>query len=151
MEYNDSLEDAKGYFRFAIEQIGKYGAPIDPLNYCIWYEYASGKNQPLNAAIDSHLGDPGTFKNGFVKQLYNDFVANEKEKMNDMVRDGLQKVFGEIIGSIQTTTQQYKTSNNNLQTINDSFSQDSTVSEMQRVFHELKNEISNLESTNVNF
>ena len=148
MEYNDSLEDAKGYFRFAIEQIGKYGAPIDPLNYCIWYEYASGKNQPLNAAIDSHLGDQGTFKNGFVKQLYNDFVANEKEKMNDMVRDGLQKVFGEIIGSIQTTTQQYKTSNNNLQTINDSFSQDSTVSEMQRVFHELKNEISNLESTN---
>jgi diguanylate cyclase len=148
MEYNDSIEDSRGYFRFAIEQIGKYGSPIDPLNYCVWYEYASGNNKPLNAAIDSHLGDPGAFKNGFVKQLYKDFVANEKEKINDMVRDGLQKVFGEIIGSIQTTTEKYTTSNDNLQTINDSFSQQSTVPEMQLVFHQLKNEIKNLESTN---
>jgi diguanylate cyclase len=151
MEYNDSIEDARGYFRFAIEQIGKHGSPVDPLNYCIWYEYASGKNKPLNEAIDSHLGNPGAFKNGFIKELYNEFIANEKEKMNDMVRDGLRNVFSEIIGSIQTTTKQYTTSNNNLQTINDSFSPESTVPEMQMVFHQLRNEIKSLESTNSAF
>lgn len=151
MEYNDSIEDAKGYFRFAIEQIGKHGTPIDPLNYCIWYEYASGKNKPLNAAIDSHLNDPGAFKNGFTKKLYNDFIAEEKEKINDMVRDGLQKVFGEIVGSIHTTTKQFTTSNDNLQIINDSFSERSGGSEILTVVRQLQDEIKNLETTNSTF
>ena len=115
MQSNDSIENSREYFRLAIEQIGKLGVPIDPLNYSIWYEYFAGGNKMLNAAIDAHIGDPGAFSNGFSKLLYEKFIVDKKEQLNDMVRDGLQKVFGEIIGSIQTTAMQYTASNNQFQ------------------------------------
>ncbi|MCP3876246.1 MAG: GGDEF domain-containing protein, partial [Desulfobacteraceae bacterium] len=55
MRYNESIEDSRQYLRHALELIGKYKLPTDPVNYSIWYEYASGKNGELNAAIDKHL------------------------------------------------------------------------------------------------
>ena len=148
MQYNESVEDSRQYFRLALEQIGKRGLPTDPLNYCIWYEYASGKNKALTAAIDSHIGEPEAFKNGLSQKLYQEFIVDKKEALNDMVRDGLQKVFGEIIGSIQTTTRQYAASENQLETINDSLSKSTTDVEMEAVVKQLKDEIKSLETTN---
>ena len=148
MQYNDSVEDSQKYFRLAIEQIGKHGLPIDPLNYCIWYEYFAGGNKVLNALIDANIEDQKVFCNGFSKQLYEKCIVDKKEQLNDMVREELQKVFDEIIGSIQTTTMKYTDSNNQLQTINDSLSHRATKTEVETVVSKLKDEIKNLESTN---
>ena len=55
MQYSDGIEDSRRYLRLTLELIGKHGLPTDPLNYCIWYEYVSGNNEELKAAIDNHL------------------------------------------------------------------------------------------------
>ena len=148
MQYNENVEESRKYLRLALEQIGKLGLPTDPLNYCIWYEYSSGKNKELTKVMDSHIDDPEAFKNGLSQKLYHEFIAGKKEELNDMVRDGLQKVFGENIGSIHTTTLHYADAGNHLETINESISKSSTDAEMKVVVNQLKHEIKTLESTN---
>ena len=73
MQYTDSIDNSRQYLRHALEMIGKHGLPTDPLNYCIWYEYASGKNRALNAAIDNHLQSNGAFSEEICRQLFNQF------------------------------------------------------------------------------
>jgi diguanylate cyclase len=119
MQYNDSIEDSRQYLRLSLELIGKHGLPTDPLNYCIWYEYASEKNEKLNAAIDDHVKNNGSFSGKISQQLYNQYIAGGSETVTALVREGLRKVFSEIVGAIQTTHQHFSASENHLESIND--------------------------------
>ena len=105
----------------------------------------------LNAVIDANIGNPEALSNGFSKQLYDKFIIDKKDKLNELVSDGLQKIFGEIIGSIQATTKQYAVSNTQLQAIENSMSQRATEAQMETIVSKLKDEIKNLESTNTIF
>ena len=151
MQYNDSIEDSRQYLRMTLELIGRHGLPTDPLNYCIWYEYASDKNGKLNAAIDDHLKNSGTFSEEIIRQLYNQYIADGSEKMTMLVRDGLKKVFSEITGAIKTTNQHFLASDNHLDSINESLVKRLSEADLEKIVIKIKNEINSLESTNGSF
>lgn len=151
MQYNDSIEDSRQYLRLTLELIGRHGLPTDPLNYCIWYEYASDKNGKLNAAIDDHLKNSGTFSEEINRQLYNQYIADGSEKMTTLVRDGLKKVFSEITGAIKTTNQHFLASDNHLDSINESLVKRLSEADLEKIVIKIKNEINSLESTNGSF
>jgi diguanylate cyclase len=151
MKYNDSIEDSRQYLRLTLELIGRHGLPTDPLNYCIWYEYASDKNGKLNAAIDDHLKNNGTFSEEINRQLYNQYIADGSEKMTTLVRDGLKKVFSEITGAIKTTNQHFSASENHLDSINESLVKRLSEADLEKIVIKIKNEINSLESTNGSF
>jgi diguanylate cyclase len=151
MQYNDSIEDSRQYLRLALELIGRHGLPTDPLNYCIWYEYASDKNLKLNAAIDDHQKNNGTFSEEINRQLYNQYIASGSETVTTLVREGLRKVFSEIVGAIKTTSQHYSASENHLESINESLVPSLSEMDLEKVVIKIKNEIKSLESTNGSF
>ena len=74
MQYGDSIEDSRQYLRLSLEQIGKHGLPTNPVNYCIWYEYASGKNEALNTAIDRHIKDNGDLSEAACRAFFTRFI-----------------------------------------------------------------------------
>jgi diguanylate cyclase len=151
MQYNDSIEDSRQYLRLTLELIGKHGLPTDPLNYCIWYEYASGKNVKLNAAIDNHLKSSGAFSEEINRQLYNQYIAGGSETVTTLVREGLKKVFSEIIGAIKTTHHHFSASENHLESINESIVPNLSEADLEKIVKQIKNEIKRLESTNGSF
>ena len=151
MQYDDSIDNSRQYLRLALEMIGKHGLPTDPLNYCIWYEYASGKNGALNAAIDHHLQSNGAFSEEICRQLFNQYIAGETEMVTAMVREELKKVFAEIIGAIQTTNQHFSQSENNLVAINESMVASLSESDLKRIVDQIKHEIKGLESSSGSF
>jgi len=151
MQYNDSIEDSRQYLRLTLELIGRHGLPTDPLNYCIWYEYASDKNGKLNAAIDDHLKNNGTFSEEINRQFYNQYIADGSEKMTTLVRDRLKKVFLEITGAIKTTNQHFVASDNHLDSINESLVKRLSEADLEKIVIKIKNEINSLESTNGSF
>ena len=151
MRYNDSIDDSRQYLRLTLELIGKHGLPTDPQNYCIWYEYASDKNKKLKAAIDDHLKNNGTFSEEINRQLYNQYIAGSSETLTTLIREGLEKVFSEIISAIKTTNQHFSASENHLESINDSIVPSLSEADLEKIVKQIKLEIKSLESTNGSF
>ncbi|MFO7713664.1 diguanylate cyclase [Desulfosarcina sp.] len=151
MHYDDSVDSSRQYLRLALEMIGKNGLPTDPLNYCIWYEYASGKNGKLNAAIDNHLQSNLSFSEEISRQLFNQYVAAESETVSALVSEELKKVFAEIIDAIKTTNQHFSKSETNLETINESIVPSLSESDLERIVGQIKREIKTLESSGGSF
>ncbi|MFO7716750.1 GGDEF domain-containing protein [Desulfosarcina sp.] len=147
MQYDDSIERSRQYLRLALELIGKHGLPTDPLNYCIWYEYASGKNAQLNTAIDKYLQDKAVFSEETSRQLFNQYIANGREAVTTLVREELKKVFAEIMGAIRITNQQFSQSENNLENINESLVPTLTEADVEMIVNQIKQEIKRLESS----
>ena len=151
MRYDDTIDDSKQYLRVALELMGKHGLPTDPVNYCVWYEYASGKNNELNAAIDQHLEDKAAFSGDLCQQLYNQYITSGNEKVTTLVREELKKIFAEIIGAIRTTRQDFSQSENNLETIGDAIVPNLTEADVEKIVSQIKSEIKHLESTSSSF
>ena len=151
MQYEDSVDDSRQYLRLALEQIGKYELPTDPLNYCIWYEYASGKNKDLKAAIDTSLGDKTSMKNGFSQKMYDEYISGRREKLNSLVRDELKKILNEVVSSVSTTNLQYSETGTHLEDINDTLVDGLPQNKVRQIVQTLKQEVQNLETTATSF
>ncbi|BBO74338.1 GGDEF domain-containing protein [Desulfosarcina widdelii] len=151
MLYSDSVEDSRLYFRLALEEIGKFGLPIDPLNYCIWYEYFSERNSDLNRFIDNYLKQNGTFSSEVSRKLFNQFILNGKEPLNELVQNELKKVFSNLFRSIETTHQTFAESGNNLDAMSQTLDAGITEPEINAVVEQIKKEIKKLESSSGNF
>lgn len=151
MQYGHNIEDSRQYLRLALELIGKHGLPTDPLNYCVWYEYASEKNEALNAAIDQHLQNKGDFSEAVCQQFFNQFIAGGNEAITTLVTQELKKVFADIIGTIKATHRHFSETENNLDTINESLVPGLSDADIDKVVSQIKYEISKLESSNTAF
>ena len=151
MRYNDTIDDSRQYLRLTLELIGKHGLSTDPLNYAIWYEYVSGKNEPLKAAIDKHLESSGSFSGEISRQLFDQHIAKGEETVSTLVREELKKIFAESIGAIRTTNQNFSTSENKLETIHESLVPSLSEADVDKVINQIKLEIKNLESSSMSF
>ena len=141
MYYKDTVDDSKNYLRLALELIGKHGLPMDPLNYCVWYEYVTLKNDCLNAAIENYLGKDATFTEDITRNLYNQCIANGEQKLTAQVRDQLKTIFAEIIAEIKSTDQHYSQSNQNLAIMNQSLAPSLSEADVQVIVGKIKQEI----------
>jgi len=151
MLYSDSIEDSRLYFRLALEEIGKFGLPIDPLNYCIWYEYFSERNSALKKSIDDHLKRDGTFTSDVSRQHFNQFILNGNESLNELVQSELKKVFSNLFHSIETTHQTFAESGNNLDAMSQALDASITEPKINAIVEQIKKEIKKLESSSGNF
>ena len=151
MQYSDGIEDSRRYLRLTLELIGKHGLPTDPLNYCIWYEYVTGNNEELKAAIDNHLEKEGTFSTETSQQFYNQYIATDQEKLTSLVREELNKVFSEIIGAVDTADQFFSQSANNMEVIDESIVPNLSQDQLKMIVKQIKNEITSLESSSSSF
>jgi diguanylate cyclase len=151
MRYDDTIDESRQYLRLTLELIGKYGLPTDPLNYCIWYEYVSGRNHALNAAIDKHLESGGTVSGDISRQLFNQHIAYGDETVTTLAQGELKKVFAEIIGAIKTTNQNFSASENNLGFIHESLAPSLSKADVDKVVSQIKHEIKMLESSSISF
>ena len=87
MGHDNRIDESRSYLRLALEHIGKHGLPTDRICYSVWYEYASGRNRELNAAIDKHLESGGSISEKVIRQLFDQFVADNKETLSKLVRN----------------------------------------------------------------
>ena len=151
MHYDDNIDDSRQYLRLALELIGKFSLPTNPLNYCIWYEYVSEHNPELNASIDAYLEDNAAFSEEFGRRLYDRHIACGQEKVTSLVREELKKLFVEIIGAIQTTNQHFSASGNNIEIINNSLIPGLSEADLDHIVEKIRAEIKTLEASSSSF
>jgi diguanylate cyclase len=95
--------------RNALDRMMRDGIAPTPRNYAIYYEYASGKNPALNAALDSIIAQ-GKISQQLCDELFYKFIVPETEGENlkevDKAIEGeLKKVLGLIEASAKETGQ----------------------------------------------
>lgn len=76
MRYRHSLAQSAEFLRLAIKHMGQQDAALHPLSYAIWYEYVSGMNLGLQAAIDTRLRNGGKLSDEGTCALYQEHVAD---------------------------------------------------------------------------
>ena len=151
MKYNDSIDDSKQYLQLALQHIGKHGLPMSPVNYWVWYEYVSGKNSQLNEMIDHNTENRIPFSNDTIRQLYNQYIAGEREKVTTLVCKGLEGVLSDITSASQATQQNFSESENKLESIGNTMAPTLSQADVARIVLQLKSEIQELESSSSSF
>ncbi|PID39589.1 MAG: hypothetical protein CR984_06460 [Proteobacteria bacterium] len=150
MQYNDSIDESRQYLRLALELIGKHELPTDPLNYCIWYEYASERNGELKTAIDQYLQNKQFFSPMVARRFFRQFIAAD-ETLNDQIKETLRKLFADMAGAINTTHKSFNTSESNLEIINAALAASLSEKDVERIVSQIKKEIKSLESSSSSF
>ena len=57
MRYHDSRDQSAELLRMVLPLMSRHEAAFHPLSYAVWYEYASGTNLSLKAAVDERIAD----------------------------------------------------------------------------------------------
>jgi diguanylate cyclase len=120
MRYNDSAEKSAEFLRLALPLMAKQRAATHPVSYALWYEYVSGANSALRAAIDARRADTDTLDENATYELYQKYVAEINEDVARQIAAGFQKIradmsmsaaqagdqashFGDALGKLSST------------------------------------------------
>ena len=102
MEYQESVEQAAEFIRLAIPLMTRNGIPANPKHYAVWYDYVSGRNQPLKESIDLALRNRA-LSTSLSDELFEQFFRSNEEKIAEQMR-------GEVRALVATVLQQLATS-----------------------------------------
>jgi len=100
MYYVESMEQSSEYLRLALDHMGRFNIPVDPMNYTVWYEYVSGKNEGLQNAINNLLNHEETITPQMSKELYKRYISDENKSTAENVRMETRRILAEILKQI---------------------------------------------------
>ncbi|MFK8066979.1 MAG: GGDEF domain-containing protein [Gammaproteobacteria bacterium] len=156
MVYSDSFDQAHEYLRTALPLINKHKVTPNPINYSVWYAYASGQNSKLTEAINKMISSKTVITDDVCHQLYNthiqnhDLVAAQVHESVNKVMDALTdqlvtstnktEHFGQVLGSVDEELSN-ATLGDNLQSLVNNLSAETKI--IQNVNYELTEELVN--------
>jgi diguanylate cyclase len=98
---HEEHERTLAYAEIALGQIRALGQPATPRNFEIWYNYATGYNQPLNQTINEALSGNGALSDIDLERIYDDFLAPSRfgdrmDAVNGRMLDEIKQVINTI-------------------------------------------------------
>jgi len=94
---DESPHQAAEHFRLAVQQINRYGTPLIPLNYALFYFYVSGRHQLLNEKMDALLEGGAEWYHDEAAKLFLRYLTPCNDlSMSDLQQDLLSVVNGII-------------------------------------------------------
>ncbi|MFM2347359.1 MAG: hypothetical protein RL654_2112 [Pseudomonadota bacterium] len=79
MKNTENVERAADIVREALNLMRKYSVPMHPVNYAVWYAYASGDNLDLRNAIDRYMLQHLTLDEAVTEVLYRRHVIGHTD------------------------------------------------------------------------
>jgi diguanylate cyclase len=147
MEYSDSLEASSGYLRLALKYMGQYRILLDPVNYTVWYEYVSGKNQRLKTAIESYISVSGSFSADVSLDLYKRYIEDEKVAIIETIRTEVRKALDETLKHVIETGSNISSYEKVLETYSGLIVKGIDVEELNKIVSDIINETKNMEES----
>jgi diguanylate cyclase len=124
----DEHERTLAFAEIALGQIKALGQSAAPRNFEIWYHYATGYNQPLNALINETLAQKGTLSDDDLDQIYDTYISDTRfgervDSVGTRVLDEIKQVMSTIdaaSGSASTYSQRLTAASETLAQAKDS-------------------------------
>jgi diguanylate cyclase len=103
MSYSEDKNRAGEYLRLTLGFLAKYNQPASPVNYTVWYEYVSGKNQKLKKAIDASIKSATPLSNKNMEIFYQKFVTDGDRIIISKLLTKINLMLREITGHVLET------------------------------------------------
>ncbi len=104
--YPESKDSAEEYLRLALQTMGKLDVPPNPINYAVFYEYVSGKNSTLSAAIDELIREGRPFTTEVGQDLYQRFVTVDGLGQLIETQNALRQIMAENLNDLAAADQE---------------------------------------------
>lgn len=131
MRYDHSIAQSAEFLRLALKRMMQQLAGLHPASYSIWYQYVSGVNQPLQAAIDEHLEKHGQLDDETTYKLYAQFVATLGEKTALRIGDSVTLLVESVAESASEAGDQASRYGSSLERWSDVLSRPATTANSQ--------------------
>ncbi len=96
----NTLEFSKNLVRIVLPLMSRQGVPITPQNYAVWYDYATGENSELRAALDALIDKGEPFTDEVNERLYVQFGSGAASGEMKKLRDELLLVLLTILNEV---------------------------------------------------
>jgi diguanylate cyclase len=98
--YADDFGQASSLLRLAVALLGSHKIPPSPFNFRIGYDYVTGSNKALTAALDALVACPETLSHENLWALYRRFFVQD-DKALELMRQELRRVIVHIQGEFE--------------------------------------------------
>ena len=102
MRYYHSLEEAAEYLRMTLKLLGQYDLPSNPVNYTVWYEYASKLNPQLMTAVEGKLAEAKPVTGKETDAWFHEYVVLRGQELVLSVKSEFIKILQEVFGDLST-------------------------------------------------
>ena len=140
MEYQESVEQAAEFIRLALPLMTRNGIPANPKHYAVWYDYVSGRNQPLKESIDSALRGDQQIDTSLSDELFEQFFRSSEEKIADQMRSEVRALVASVLQQLAASGGQANHYGNVLEAYNARLSQDLSTGEFRHLINEFMGE-----------
>ena len=90
--YPDSVERSSEFLRLALPQMAKHAAALHPINYAVWYEYASGRSGDLRTEIERMTADGRSLGDDDIARLFRKYVAPVDLETSERVAENARRI-----------------------------------------------------------
>ena len=111
--YTASPEQNSEYIRQMLPLMLKHNAPVDPINYAVWYHYVAGINGDLNIAVDNLIRDKKPFDSKTSLNLYKTYICNATVDSFQRINSRLLHLITETTLSVTTTSEKVSVAGDN--------------------------------------
>lgn len=98
--YTELAQEASENLRQALPLINKFKTPVNPVNYAVWYEYVSGRNQALRDEIDQRLNANAPVTAQVTQTLYEKYILSDMPERLETANNGIKLVVDNTITNI---------------------------------------------------
>ncbi|MDD0812054.1 GGDEF domain-containing protein [Curvibacter sp. RS43] len=106
MRYTETKARSAELLRLTLAHMGHHSAAFNPLTFTLWYEYASGMNPKLNAAIELRLGQAQPVDDATVLSLYREHIAPADTEQVELIAQEMQRLMKTVSDSASETGHQ---------------------------------------------
>jgi len=103
--YSYTDEQNSHFLRQILQFISVHKIIPTPLNYAVYYEYISGSNKALSAAIDSFIKQKRPLNTEVSTKLYNKFIFDGSYETFDKLNQDLESLIDSTKASVAETSQ----------------------------------------------
>lgn len=90
------------YLRLALPLMSRYGVPVTPPNYAVWYHYVSGANEALRRVVDDLVAAGTEITEALTRKLYHEYVSECNEERLQQARATLDGLVGSVDGTLES-------------------------------------------------
>lgn len=106
--YSDSMEQSAEFLRLTVPYLSKSATSMDPISYALWYEYVSGRNAEVRAALDQLTKDGKRLTPEATLALYRHHVDPCNERAVLEARADLDRISEQMSRSAEESARQAK-------------------------------------------
>lgn len=139
MEYQESVEQAAEFIRLAIPLMTRNGIPANPKHYAVWYDYVSGRNQPLKESIDLALRNQ-PLNTSLSDELFEQFFRGNEEKIAEQMRGEVRALVATVLQQLAASGGQANHYGTVLASYNARLSQDLSTGEFRGLINDFMGE-----------